>query len=68
MAVQRKRGNFNERVKAAHERKVLVEENRRIDRMECEANMCMAQKRKRIEVRQLLALTAGMVSGISFSI
>lgn len=66
MSEARKRGSYNERVALAHERKQWVEENRRIERMEREAAMLPEQKRKRQEVRKLLAITAGlMVAGVS---
>ena len=44
---------FNERVQQAHERKEWMEECRRIDRMELEADISIAQKRKRLAVKLL---------------
>jgi hypothetical protein len=67
MAEARKRGSFNERVKLAHERKVWVEENKRIERMQLESAMTQAQKRKRSEARMLLAFTAGMAATANYS-
>lgn len=60
MSNERKRGGFNERVKLAHERKDWVEENRRIERMERDADTATTQKRKRSEVKELLAFAAGL--------
>jgi uncharacterized protein (DUF2345 family) len=67
MAEARKRGSFNERVKIAHERKVWVEENKRIERMQLESAMTQAQKRKRHEARLLVAFAAGIAATTGFS-
>jgi len=62
MSESRKRGSFNERVKMAHERKEIIEENRRIQRMEREASMSIQTKRKRANLRMLMAFAAGAIA------
>lgn len=58
MSTQRKRTLFNERIAQVQERKVWIEEDRRICRMEREADVAFAQKRKRYFEGNLKALTA----------
>ena len=58
MSVQRKRSNINERISLAHERKEQVKEDRRICRMEREADVAVAQKRKRFFEGNLKALAS----------
>ena len=62
MAEARKRGSFNERVAMAHERKEWVEENRRIERMECEAQNSVAHKRNKNKVKSLLAIALALTA------
>ena len=52
MSTARKRCDFNERVKIAHERKEWVEECRRIDRMEHDAHMGIARKQSKLRKLQ----------------
>ena len=61
MSNARKRSGFNERVKLAHERKDWVEENRRICRMEREAEVAFVQKQKRYSAGVLVAKTAQII-------
>lgn len=61
MSTQRKRTTFNERVAQAHERKQIVEENRRICRMEREAEVAFVQKQKRFQAGNLVGKTAQII-------
>lgn len=54
MSEARKRGGFNARVADAHERKLQVEEDRRIWRMEREAEQASLQRRKIASGRYVL--------------
>jgi hypothetical protein len=60
MSTERKRGQFNERVILAHERKEWIEENKRLERMEREAALLPMQRRKRLIAQQLVAMTVGL--------
>ena len=61
MSNARKRSGFNERVKLAHERKDWVEENRRICRMEREAEVAFVQKQKRFQAGNLVGKTVQII-------
>lgn len=61
MSIQRKRSSFNERVTLAHERKVWTEENKRICRMEREAEVAFMQKQKRFHAGSLVAKAAQII-------
>ena len=61
MSIQRKRSSLNERITLAHERKVWVEENKRILRMEREAEVAFVQKQKRYSAGVLVAKTAQII-------
>lgn len=58
MSVQRKRTASNERISQAHERKIIVEENKRICRMERDAEVAFSQKQKRFHAGCLKALAS----------
>lgn len=61
MSAQRKKFSLNETIKLAHERKLWVQENQRIERMEREAYVSLQQKNKRQQAKALLASVASMV-------
>lgn len=46
MSIQRKRSDINERISLANERKLWVEEDRRIYKMERDADIAFAKKQK----------------------
>ena len=61
MSANRKRFNLNERVTLAHERKIITEENKRICRMEREAEVAFMQKQKRFYAGSLVAKAAQII-------